>query len=238
MDYQILNRECRWYDLLEGFHCVIQKMEDLRKSLSVPAHDARNVGLGGIIQILFGFSLNIHAITGEGLTPKRSLAEVMDSFSNFWHFEGTSVAHSITLMVDSWRWSVVSLTHFKVDSLFQNLLSALGERPRSSGFGANQHKLFDLVASPRRDQCQLVLGAFTRIRNSLHNNGIHRGENWHYQGPKLTYDFETDVDVKCAGFGHVLGILDETTDVLREILNTSKVKNCPFVKDRYVMLNP
>lgn len=240
MDYRTLTPTYTLAALLEGFREVAMKLQRLRDAVAMPKADGRQVALFGMQSAILGFGLTIHAITGAGLRSRaRTKDEVEESFTNYTTVEGKTHEEILTMTESVWRHSLLTLFHFKLDVLFQNLLRALASEPGKTGFGKNCAVLLTRVTLVDRDRAKDILDAITLLRNSLHNNGIHRGEDW---GPftthGLTYQFRKDCDVQCASFAHVLAILDSTIDTLDEILVSTEVKSLPKVEDRYVFLNP
>jgi len=240
MDYRKLTGKYLLADLVEGFGEVTLKLQRIRDAVALAQSDGRQVALFGMQETLLGFGLTVHAITGAGLrTRPRTEDEVLESFTNYCTVEGRTQDKLQTIMESMWRLSLLTLFHFKLDGLFQNLLRAFGKEPGTTGFGNNRDDLLARVTLANHDRAKRTLDGVTFLRNSLHNNGIHRGGDW---GPfttdGLTYEFRKDYGVQCASFAHVLAILDSTVDVLEEIFLSSEVRALPKVEDRYVVLNP
>ena len=240
MNYQDLTVEYKLSMLLEGIRAVTTKLDNLKNRLEVPFDDGRRVGLSGMELTLTGLGLTVHAISGAGLrSTRRTLGEVQESFTNYVEIEGKNQEQLMAYPESFWRWSLLTIFHFRLDTLFQNLLRALGTDPGKSGFGANSNKLLELLSLSDEKQARNILAVATHLRNSLHNNGIHRGTNW---GPfvlnGLSYEFQQDRDVRCASIGHILNVLDAIADVLADIFFSPEVRALPSVEDRYVDLIP
>jgi len=189
---------------------------------------------------LIGFGLTMHSISGNGLRSRaRTKEEVEESFTNYASVEGKSHEEIKTIMESMWRQSLLTLFHFKVDALFQNLLTSFGTTPGKTGFGRNCDDLLGRITLNNRARAKETLNVITFLRNSLHNNGIHRGsDHGPFAAHGLTYLFKKDAPVQCASIAHVLAILDSTIDVLEEILVSAEVKSLPNVVDQYANLIP
>jgi hypothetical protein len=234
MDYGKLSDRFTFDDLLSGFREVLQKLQHVRSGLAVPESDGRQVPLYGMQEVFFGFGLTVHAIVRS-----RNPDQVLDSFTNFGTFAGKTQDQLVTVAATAWRLSSLTLFHFKLDALFQNLLRAFGEEPGKSGFGQNSTALLAKVTLADPKRAKRILEVITDIRNSMHDNGIHRGsDRAPFSAHGLTYEFRKDHDVRCASFGHILGITDSTVDVLEGILSSPIVKGLSKVEDRYAALNP
>ena len=240
MDYRILTATYMLSNLVDGFREVTIKLQQLRQKITVPNADGRQVALFGMQTVLLGFGLTVHAITGAGLrTRHRDVDEVNETFLNYATVDGKTQDELMTLTESVWRHSLLTLFHFQLDALFQNLLRAFGSEPGTTGFGNNSKDVLTRVTLVDRHRAENTLAAITYVRNSLHNNGIHRGPNWGpFHALGLTYEFQKDDAVKCASVGHVLAILDATVDILEDVLLSSEVTALPKVEDRYVVLNP
>lgn len=240
MNYQDLIVEYKLSVLLGGIGTVITKLDNLKNRLDVPFDDGRRVGVSGMQLALVGLGLTVHSISGAGLrSTQRKLGEVQESFTNYVKIEGKNQEQLMTYAESFWRWGLLTLLHFRLDTLFQNLLRALGTDPGKTGFGANSNRLLALLNLSDKMQARNILDVATHLRNSLHNNGIHRGINW---GPfalnGLSYEFKKDREVQCASIGHVLNIFDAMADILTDILLSPEVSALPLVEDRYVDLMP
>lgn len=240
MNYTTLNPTYTFNALLDAFRTVIEKLQAIRDKLPLPDNDARQVALFGMQEVILAFGLTVHAISGNGLRSReRGSAEVLESFENYGTVRGKNGDQLRTSMEGMWRLSMLSLFHFKMDSLFQNILMAMAMPPGKTGFGRNMAQLTSLITLPSSQGIQDVLNASTLVRNSIHNNGIHRGSDW---GPVtlhgFVFEFRKDQPVRCASFGHVLAVLDSTADALEQILLSPEVVALATVEDRYTKLNP
>lgn len=240
MGYRTLTPAYTLQALLEGFNEMLSKLERLRKAVAMPGSDGRQVAIYGMQSVFLGFGLTVHAITGAGLRSRdRTKAEVRESLTNYATVAGKTNDQLLTCIDFVWRLGLLTLFHFKLDSLFQNLLRAFGKVPGKAGFAVNSKNLLRRITLTNPQCAAETLKAITLLRNTLHNNGIHRGQDWGpFEAHGLTYEFTKDHDVKCASFAHVLVILDSTIDVLEQVLLSAQVKNLPTVEDRYVFLNP
>src|SRR3977135_4473096 len=123
MDYRELTVSYTLRRLLVGYRTIIDKVQCLRDSLNLPHDDARQVALGGIQEVLFAFGLTVHAISGVGLSPSpRNVDEVRASFRNYGSISDKTDEQLLTIVETAWRLSIVTLCHFKMDALVQNLL--------------------------------------------------------------------------------------------------------------------
>lgn len=236
--YSNLTKEFTLNDLLKALGTLTEKIQVLRSKLSLPDDDARQLALFGIQEVLCGFGLTVHAITGSGLqSSQRTREEVIESFQNWVKIEKKNDQQLLEIVEKSWRLSIITLCHFKIDSLFQNLLKALNQKPKPS-FGLNKKSLMKEITLPNPEEANKVLDALSSIRNSLHNNGIHNFEDRTHSFCGITYEFKKGKDIQCASFGHILNILDCSIDVIEQILFTQKIIDLHKVVDLYVQLNP
>ena len=152
MDYRKLAGTYTLADLVEGFGEVTRKLQLLRDGVAVPKSDGRQVALFGMQSALLGFGLTVHAITGAGLnTRARTADEVRESFANYATVDGKTQDELLTLTESVWRHSLLTLFHFQLDALFQNLLRALGKEPERTGFGTNCAGLLSQVTLVNRN---------------------------------------------------------------------------------------
>jgi len=238
MSFAHLAIEYTFADLANGIREVAAHLQAVRDGIHVPESDGRQVALYGMQEVLLGVGLTVHSIAGIGLTSHTRMAsEVKASFQNYAYVKGKDDAALFTIAETVWRLSVLSLFHFRLDALFQNLLRALGSDPGKSGFGANSKALLRLITLPDEDRVSSVLLCLTHVRNSQHNNGIHRGLAWGpWHGGGLAFQFFPDQPVQCASFGHILSVTDSAVDALADILSAPQIATLPRVDDLYANL--
>ena len=127
MDYRTLTPTYTLTALLEGFREVNLKLQRLRDSVGMPDSDGRQVALFGMQSAILGLGLTLHAITGDGLRSRaRTKEEVEESLTNYATITGKTQDQLLTITETMWRHSLLTLFHFKLDVLFQNLLRGLG----------------------------------------------------------------------------------------------------------------
>ena len=120
--------------------------------------------------------------------------------------------------------SLVLLAQFQIENGLRNVSRALG-RPHANGFFATARDLLENLTVPP-DRLQ-ILNTPARIRNSLHNNGIHldakKGEPPLVVVNGVTYEFRHSLRVQCASWGHVAHALEASVGVLAEVFRTPRV---------------
>jgi len=240
MIYGTLVQQYTLNQLLDAFKVVVDKMQAVRDKLGLPIGDARQVALYGMQEVVIGFGLTAHSISGNGLRSRsRNEAEVLESFSNYVVIQGKTPDQLLTLVETIWRLSLLTISHFKLDALFQNILTALGRTPGKTGFGRNMNDLLSAVSLKNAAFAKNVLVTLTHSRNTLHNNGIHRNSDC---GPlaihDLMFEFKRDQAPQCVSFAHVLAALDATVDVLDDILFAHEVQVLASIDDLYTTLSP
>ncbi|MCH7479130.1 MAG: hypothetical protein IIA14_13655, partial [SAR324 cluster bacterium] len=72
------------------------------------------------------------------------------------------------------------------------------------------------------------------IRNSLHHNGIHRGDLAHFAIVGVDFDFAKGKKVPCAGWQHVAHAIGSVIVAINEILTSPEINGLPPpVRDEY-----
>lgn len=216
-------------DLLRLFDATSERLALSRSRIdSLPQSDARQVTLVGMQCVVGGFGMGLSSMIFE-----RSRDQIVAS----WGRNNLTVDGARGIIEDTWKNGLLTLFHFKVDSLFQNLLRAFGVHREREGFGQMTQKLLAAVKLSddfRRDV--LLLGSY--VRNSLHNNGIHRGPDLELTLQDMSFRLSRNVRVECAGWGNVFAIIHETLDVVDLVLATESVRTLAApVEDQYAM-NP
>ena len=127
-------------------------------------------------------------------------------------------------MLDVLSGALVILIHFKIDNLFYNTLRALGETPTKS-FDQNTANLLRLVGAPKDGAEGKALKSLSQVRNSFHNNGIHRNADFHAIVAGANFDFIQGQRVECASWSHILHLIEfVVVKVLVSILSSAQVR--------------
>jgi hypothetical protein len=150
----------------------------------------------------------------KALIEGRTRAQIVALFAS----AGTSAAETEQHTLDFWRFGLMTIAHYRIDALFQMLLRERGEYKNKSPFTAMLKQLMNVCELKDRARTEAVFLAATYIRNSFHNNGMHRGTNLKIELQDMLFKFETDRAGGSASFGHILGLLFEMMGCLEEML--------------------
>lgn len=91
-------------------------------------------------------------------------------------------------------------------------------RPAKSAFTSMLRQILDVCQLKDRARIEGIFFAATYLRNSFHNNGMHRGPALDVELQNMRFKFEPGKAIDCGSFGHVLGVLYEIMGCLEEIL--------------------
>ena len=74
------------------------------------------------------------------------------------------------------------------------------------------------------------------LRNSQHNNGIHRGPDLSITFLDMKYDLKKDVAVNCSSWQHIFVALTETVRIIDEILQATAIQTLAApIPDAYAL---
>ncbi|MDH0639382.1 hypothetical protein N5D52_20840 [Pseudomonas sp. GD03860] len=118
---------------------------------------------------------------------------------------------------------IVSI-HFKIDSLFKNLLKSLDE-DKGNNFHESAKKLLAKCGTENTEHFLNCLSALTYIRNSLHANGVHHGKPLRLEIDGFEYVFLDNSVVTCAGWAHIEAITIANLKNIRALLNSSSLSS-------------
>jgi len=199
---------------MDLFDDVGAKLSASRAKLKFTDADARHVGLRGMQEVIagyaFGFSSMVRDGSADGL---RSTDQIYASYGK----SNLAPDEMRKLVENAWKNGLLTLFHFKLDCLFQNLMKAMGTYEARCGYGKMTGQI--LKACNLNDQrTRDVLALVGYLRNSLHNNGMHRGPDLSIEIADMKYDLRKDKAVACAGWQHIFSAFEETITILDEIL--------------------
>tara|TARA_B100000809_G_C14929177_1_gene456293 strand:+ start:19 stop:747 length:729 start_codon:yes stop_codon:yes gene_type:complete len=127
-------------------------------------------------------------------------------------------------------------THFHIENLFYSLLVILdSSKSRIRGYENITKTLFEKItlhSSPK--EILLELKVLSGIRNSFHNNGIHKNVNFSVTINAISYEFTKDAPVFCASTSDTINLLERYTEILQEILSTPEIASITTdIPDKY-----
>ena len=127
---------------------------------------------------------------------------------------------------------------FQVETLFRDILLALGKDPGNVGFYKLVKELLREIEIGDPDDKRGLLNVPALMRNSMHANGIHHG----YKGLNteevidgVEFRFEHGKRVQCGSWYHIDVALTASINVVDEILGTSSVVDLGCIPDEYAV---
>ena len=217
-------------EILPKFRVIIDKLEEIKteivrqSGLNYSCQDARLVALDSIQIAISAVGMWINVI--NSLANEYTEGGNFDS-SKFLKSVGSGLTISQTeeIMYTHLRLGFMTLTHFKIDNLFHNILKHLNSLPTRPGYWNLTDKILDMCSISKTGTEKERLTAFANLRNSLHGNGIHRTNTLSITINETTFDFIKDSRVECAGWNHIVILLESNIDILKQILLSSAITN-------------
>ena len=125
--------------------------------------------------------------------------------------------------IDYLRHALSVSLHFKIDALFSSVLQHLDCIPRRRGFWNSCKAILRCAGLPVDGRERDLLVALAYVRNSFHNNGIHRGSPLELEIQRLAFEFLPDQRVECASFTHIVALTAANVTVVERILLSGRV---------------
>ena len=138
---------------------------------------------------------------------------------------GVNISQTEEIMFKHLRLGFMTLVHFKIDNLIHNVLKHLNSLPTRTGYWNLIDKILETCSISKTGIEKDRLTAFANLRNSLHGNGIHRTNSLNITIDRTVFDFVKDSRVECAGWNHIVILLESNIDILKQILLSSIVTN-------------
>jgi len=125
---------------------------------------------------------------------------------------------------------------FQIETLFRNILLALGKSADKQGFYNVAQDVLAAAGLPDSTAKLRVLNVPAHMRNSMHANGIHHG----WKGSDtvelingVEFRFEHGKRVQCGSWYHIVTALSASFEVIDEILGSAAVKALGSIPDAY-----
>lgn len=217
-------------EVLPKFRVLIVKLEEIKKEIvnqseiSYTSQDTRMVALDSI-------QISISAV-GMWISACNSLANEYTNENNFDNNKflnsvgsGVNISQTEEIMFTHLRLGFMTLVHFKIDTLFHNVLKHLNSLPTRTGYWNLTDKILETCSISKTGTEKDRLTAFANLRNSLHGNGIHRTNSLNITINGTDFIFVKDSPVECAGWNHIVILLESNIGILKQILLSSIVTN-------------
>ena len=234
-DYVLTPRKAPFYDPNgwgDARRMVVEMMtSELRPlaALNMPP-DARFVSLDNV-EMLFGTATMIlNALDGGAQGPDEALM-VRDIFGLT---TMTNLQEAADLLDLFTRNAVITLTQFQIEAMFSNTLLAVGIAPHP-GWGRVSRQALTYFGYPAVDRAVRVLKVPAAIRNTLHNNGIHRGPDLSVQISGYPYRFRNGRQCSLAGWGHIVHAVRAELRVIERFLLLPSLRAVSFVPEPYAL---
>lgn len=216
-----LEENVRLGDISSELQRINNKINSLRNTIGVPfmSEDARQAGLGGI-----------QLIIAPACTWYNTLIALVDRINikdlpSLLGLPDVPMHETLNRMDGIMRLAIQTGCHFKIEALFYNLLIAIDPQKNIRGFDNLAKELIKKVSiNNKEDKLELlrVLGA---IRNSYHNNGIHKNSSFTVTIKERKYEFIKEEPVWCASIIDTLIVIEEYVEIVAEILNAEEIKS-------------
>jgi len=217
-------------EILPRFRRIIEKIESIKgdiveqSKIDYKSQDARMVALDSIQMEISQVGMWIIAFNSLANKCMKSPVEIDET--DFLKSVGSNLSIKDTeiYMMKTLRLCLITLVHFKIDNLFQNILKKLDAKLGKIGYWNLCGVILKEASLSENGKEKEILTVLAYIRNSLHNNGIHRNNSLKLRLNDFAFDFIKDKKVKCASWDHIIIALDKNIDVLGNILLSKKIK--------------
>jgi len=217
-------------ELIPIFRKIIESLEIIKKEvvsksgIDYKSQDARMVALDSIQISISSVGMwiqccnslaNFH--TKEGVFNEVDFLQSVGS--------GVNKDQTEMIMFEHLKLGFMTLTHFKIDNLFQNILKHLNTLPKKTGYWNLTDAILDQCSIPKTGTEKEILTAFANLRNSLHGNGIHRTSNLTLTIDEMEFKFINGSRIDCASWEHIVVLLKANVDILGKVLLSDKVRS-------------
>ncbi len=210
-------------EILPRFRVIIDKLEEIKKEIGKQcgidntSQDARMVALDSMQIAISAVGMWIRCC--NSLANECTKGGKLDE-NKFLKLTGSGVSLGQTeeIMYTHLRLGLMTLVHFKIDNLFHNILKHLNSLPARPGYWNLTDSILDISAISKTGREKNILTAFANLRNSLHGNGIHRTQSLSLVIDGKNFEFIKDKRVECAGWEHIVILLESNVDIIKQIL--------------------
>ncbi len=183
----------------------------------VEDQDSRLVALSGMQESVLscGFWLSTYHSIAENHQDESMVLKYARS--------NLSLEKTVDIMLNQIRLGLVIFFHFKLENLLGSLLNKISNK-KLRGLGRIFTELSQEIGISEISEKAEIIKAFSSIRNSLHNNGIHTHPSFSIEVKGINYEFIEDGVAQCASLNHSINLIQVITDIIEEVLESEKVK--------------
>ena len=152
--------------------------------------------------------------------------------------DSSSIGPQVRNMAKFTRLSWCVMFQFQLENLLRNILKELGEYV-PSGYYQVAEKIIERLSLPNEKHTIRRLNIIAYIRNSLHNNGIHKAFNQKdtvIQVDKIQFSFRHLKTVKCANWDHISHAWNGLLPVIRRIYFHCDVACLVNIPNQYISM--
>jgi len=211
-------------------HGLYQLVADIRDKHSSDETDARRVNLNNIMMAANAATATLRLLwwakQGGESVMVQALGLSKPEYINF-------VAEDL---LRSTRLFLLLESQFQIETLFRNILIALGKPGGKQGFYVVANELLSASGISDRDAKLHVLNVGALLRNSMHSNGIHHG----YMGAStvenidgVEFRFDHGQRVQCGSWFHIVTALRASVSIVDELLAAPPIKRLAAIPDEY-----
>ncbi len=211
-------------------YAFYQHLADIRDRHSAGDTDARRVNLNNVVMAANAATATLRMMAWAKEGGESVMIQVLHvakpEYINF-------VAEDL---LRSSRLFLLLESQFQIETLFRNILTALGQPAGKQGFYTVADDVLKITGVPDRLTKLRVLNVGALLRNSMHSNGIHYG----YRGTTtveiidgVKYRFEDGNRVQCGSWFHIITALTASFRVVDEILGVAVVSSRGTIPDTY-----
>jgi len=214
---------CMFLDLSDGLLELSNRIWDLMKktaenaNLRVEDQDARLVALSGMQEAVLSCAFWLHTYY--------SIAEYHRDKSMVLKYAHSNLPLEKTenIMLNQIRLGLVVFFHFKLEQFLSSLLNKISNK-NVQGIEHIFTGLSQEIGLNDVKKKAGIIKAFSSIRNSLHNNGIHIHPSFSIEIDGISYEFTKDGVVQCASLGHCINLIQAIISIIEDILESAKIQ--------------
>jgi len=214
----------------ERVHAFYQHVADIRDKHSSEETGARRVNLNNVTMAANAATAMLRLMAWAKEGGESAMIQAL----------GLAKPEYINLVAEdllrSARLFLLLESQFQIETLFRNILVALGQPSTKQGFYNVAADVLKASGLPDVEAKVRILNVGALLRNSMHSNGVHHG----YKGANtvetingVEFKFEHGQRVQCGSWFHIVTALTSSFNVVDDVLASVPVKGLGAVPDDY-----
>lgn len=195
---------------------------EIRSTQSLDTSDVRIQALNNVEKLSNASMAILNLLDTWAINPPQVQYQVQRMLGLQSHQYAKELARTISKMQ---KLAQITLCHFAIENLLRTLVRSMGISAHLSKYYRITKALIEALELDSSLTGELMVPAY--IRNTLHNNGLHKWNSCDFEINGVHYEFKQNEHLECATWPHIAHVLENSANIIATIYGHSRVCTIP-----------